>query len=467
MDPLDLYPGLPDPLQASDPELQSKLNSIAVDDHLASGSATKRKRAPGGNKTYPLDIKLKIAKDAIQLGNAPAARKWSRELGHNVPESTVRNWKKIYLNQLRDGPVEKLAEKRKGRPTKLPTDGDKIVRSNVLSQYKTGANVSAQKVLAIGREVLRKKYPNVARSLKLGRAWAQSIFRRMNFVLRKVTKASRQPPEDIEAAKSKFFRRIKRAVMRHDIPKRLIINIDQVGFQMVPRGDFTMAPRGAKQVCQIGAKDKRMITGLLGCTMTGRLLPPQLIYKGKTDRCHPDHVFPEDWHVTHNESHWSDGLTMEQYVKEVLIPFIGDVKHTFDYDEDQKALLILDTFAAHCTEEFQDLLNAANIEYVYVPPGTTDELQPLDAAGSVNFLLKQRIKSHYSDYLSELVNKAMDEDGNLPDGWIPDLRASVLKPLHAQWIQASWEDLVVERKHIRLGWENTGIRQACRENDSQ
>ena len=34
-------------------------------------------------------------------------------------------------------------------------------------------------------------------------------------------------------------------------------------------------------------EDKREMTVLFTCTMSGSLLPPHLIYTGKTNKCHP------------------------------------------------------------------------------------------------------------------------------------------------------------------------------------
>ena len=459
VEPRDLYPGLPDPLLASDPDLQQKLNAIAVEDHVSSGPS-KRKRTRGGNKKYTNELKLLAAKEAIRVGCSKTAKRLTHELGHHVPESTIRNWQKTYLRQVDNGPVEKLAEKKRGRPTKLPDDCDRIVQKNVRSQYKSGAGVSLQKVLAIGENILKKKHPHLAKKVRLNRPWGQSLFRRMNFVFRKVTKASQQPPEDLESSKAKFYRQIRRAIQKYSIPQRLIINIDQVCLQIVPPSNFTMAPRGSKQVGRIGANDKRAITGLIGCTIRGRLLPPQIIYQGKSDRCYPSHEYPSDWHITHNENHWSDGITMDQYIHHVLVPYIEKVRSKSDYDEDQKALLILDTFAAHCTEEFKEALEEANIKPVFVPPGTTGILQPLDADGSVNYAFKIRIKNNYNEFLSECVHTAMDTEGNLPDGWMPDMRLSNLKPLHAQWIQDSWMDLKEHKEIVKNGWQKTGITEA-------
>ena len=51
--------------------------------------------------------------------------------------------------------------------------------------------------------------------------------------------------------------------------------------------------RAKEKIIPIASSDdKRQITAVLGVTMTGGYLPPQLIYKGKTLRCHPKVLFP-------------------------------------------------------------------------------------------------------------------------------------------------------------------------------
>ena len=54
---------------------------------------------------------------------------------------------------------------------------------------------------------------------------------------------------------------------------------------------------GPRQIDVVGLKDKREITGLFGISMAGRMLPPQLIYPGKTFRSHPQGT--SRWLVIH------------------------------------------------------------------------------------------------------------------------------------------------------------------------
>ena len=48
-----------------------------------------------------------------------------------------------------------------------------------------------------------------------------------------------------------------------------------------------MAKRGDKSVSIKGLSDKRNITFTFVITLAGEFLPLQIIYGGKTDRCHP------------------------------------------------------------------------------------------------------------------------------------------------------------------------------------
>ena len=48
-----------------------------------------------------------------------------------------------------------------------------------------------------------------------------------------------------------------------------------------------MEMAGTKRVEIIGKDNKRQLTAVFGCSMSGDFLPPQLIYHGKTKKCLP------------------------------------------------------------------------------------------------------------------------------------------------------------------------------------
>ena len=88
---------------------------------------------------------------------------------------------------------------------------------------------------------------------------------------------------------------IKAIVTLEDIPLDLIINWDQTGMHYVPISSWTIAKEGSKRVEICGIDDKRQITAIFGCSMTGDFLPVQLVYLGKTNKCHPSFQYTSDW----------------------------------------------------------------------------------------------------------------------------------------------------------------------------
>ena len=77
----------------------------------------------------------------------------------------------------------------------------------------------------------------------------------------------------------------------------LVINWDQTEAKFNLTSQWTLAEQGVKQVDVTGLDNKCEMPVLLACTLSGSLLPPQLIYAGKTAKCHPVIDFPAGWDV--------------------------------------------------------------------------------------------------------------------------------------------------------------------------
>ena len=139
------------------------------------------------------------------------------------------------------------------------------------------------------------------------------------------------------------------------IPPELILNWDQTGIKIVPCSTWTMDKSGSKRVEMIGVYDTRQITAVFCGTLLGDFLPVQLIYKGKTPRCHPHFTFPAGWHVTHSPKHWSTEVTMVQYVNHIIVPYVKKVREAMN--EEAVALVIMDHFKGQITKPFLDAHN--------------------------------------------------------------------------------------------------------------
>ena len=81
----------------------------------------------------------------------------------------------------------------------------------------------------------------------------------------------------------------------HDLPKELILNLDQTPLSYISPGKYTFNPKDLKTVPIKGIDDKRQITVTFTVSVAGMFLLIQLIYEGKTLRCLPRFDFPADF----------------------------------------------------------------------------------------------------------------------------------------------------------------------------
>ena len=122
--------------------------------------------------------------------------------------------------------------------------------------------------------------------------------------------------------------------------------------------------------------------------------------------------------------------------------------------EFQKALLVWDAFNGQMTDVVKQKLDSLSIEMVQVPANMTHFFQPLDL--TVNRAAKQltKKKKAFVTYSKQL------EAGNQLEDIEVDLRLSVLKPLHAQWLVDVYNYFSTEegREIILKGWKKAGIQ---------
>ena len=106
----------------------------------------------------------------------------------------------------------------------------------------------------------------------------------MGLVKRKGNTKAKVGLEQFDEIKRMFHQDIRSAVVMNEVPSELIINWDQTALSYVPVSQWMMEEEGAKRVEIDGKDDKRQITAVFGCSLTGDFLPLQLIYQGKTTR---------------------------------------------------------------------------------------------------------------------------------------------------------------------------------------
>ena len=236
--------------------------------------------------------------------------------------------------------------------------------------------------------------------IKLSFDWTYSLLRRMGYVKRKATTKARTAltQEEFAAVKKRYLRQIKKAVKDGKSRQELVINWDQTGTNVVPSSQWTQAEKRATRV-ETGAGNKRQITVTVAGTLSGKLLPFQILYVGKTERCHPLTQFREGFDIWHTPNHWANGETSIHFVKNIILPYICTTRKDLGLGEEHMAVVIFDTFKGHTGSEMESLLLENNIMSVLVPSNCTDVLQPLDL--SVNKPLKDHLRSKFQSWYSE------------------------------------------------------------------
>ena len=343
-----------------------------------------------------------IGKRAAEYGTTAAIRYFMKKYPELPPkETTVWRLKNLYHSQLRlhhddissAESVKELPTKKTGRPLMTGDELDKQVSDYIGYLRSAGAVVNTSVVITSAKGILMHKDANLLLGIDLTKGWAKYLLNRMGYVKRKATSKAKVTVANCDELKEDYLLEIKHVVEMDEIPPELIVNFDQTGLNFFPVSEWTMEAEGAKRVEVTGKDDKRQLTAVLGGSLVGDFLPPQLIYEGKTPRCLPRFEFPEKWHITYSSNHWSNESTMKEYIQHVLLPYIDEKRKNLKLANDYPALVTYDNFKGQCTPDILTLLDVRNINIVLIPPNCTDRLQLLDL--SVNKAVKDQLRSQF------------------------------------------------------------------------
>lgn len=281
---------------------------------VVSAKTLELQRGPGKSRSYndySPEQRAMIGKYAAENGATKASRHYSKILGNSVPESTARRLRSQYLAALSSTvqatsaassqetvpAVLCLTKKKSGRPLLLGKDLDDSVQDFVESLRKVGGVVNTSIVMAAAEGIVAAKNPSFlvkhGGHITITKGWVKSLFSRMGYVKRKGSNAGKVTVAQFHEVQDVFLADIQAEVLMNDVHPQLIINWDQTPIYYVPTGEWTMNREKEKMIPIANSDDKRQITTVLAVTLRGEFLPPQLLYQGKTTRCHPAIEFPK------------------------------------------------------------------------------------------------------------------------------------------------------------------------------
>jgi hypothetical protein len=183
-----------------------------------------------------------------------------------------------------------------------------------------------------------------------------------------------------------FIQRVQGLISRY--PHDRILNVDETNWRSVSPGFWTWATTGAPSVsCVIENNEKEGVTAIASVDAAGMKLPLTVIGKGKTLRClRALDLPPEVWTAT-SQSGWTTTDVMCRYFQLLR----EHLYHT------GPLVILLDTYAAHRAAATRDAAARLQVELVFIPPGCTDRLQPLDRRifGVLKAHAREIWRSHY------------------------------------------------------------------------
>lgn len=241
----------------------------------------------------------------------------------------------------------------------------------------------------------------------------------------------------------------------NEFHRSLLINMDQTGVHLVPKSNYTWGHKKQKNVAGIGEDDKRAITAVLASSSAGDLLPAQLIFQGKTTRCHPSSIpsaiAAAGFHTTHSANHWSSQETMQEYIENVLQPYIAASIRRHNLPPSCKTILMLDCWSVHRSAEFIEYMKKhPNIILIFIPPNCTSKLQVADT--TLNFRFKRHIRNSFNAETLNLLQSAFDRNATV------DLKQHLfmkeLKPKVLKWCFESWDAIAHTQTNIMHGWHS-------------
>ena len=166
-----------------------------------------------------------------------------------------------------------------------------------------------------------------------------------------------------------------------------------------------MTKKGSRQVAIAGSADHRQITGTFTITLSGKFLPPQLIYQGNTKRCYPSFKFPDESNVTHSSNHWSNEKKTKELSNVVIIPYVKETRNNLGLGRDKEWLLIADVFRGQWADAVKSIIEENNGKMTPVTANMTNVFQPLDL--TVNRSWQSFLRNHSQDWYSNEIRKQM------------------------------------------------------------
>ena len=288
-----------------------------------------------------------------------------------------------------------------GRHMALEGDKEEIIVNQIIQMSNEGKSMTQRQILSFVKERF---------NLSLTKGWVNQFFLRNRD---KIKKCRSLPQED-----SRLL--IPRAHLRehiHNMHKHvdgrlseLVFNLDEVGTSSwedrKPKKVFVDANIRSTNVYNSVTRKATHMTLLTCISAAGDSPTPMLITKHRINDSFWDNGLrqDEDVMIRFRDPPYIDTNLFYEYINNVLIMYVKCVREKYGIEE-HEAVLLMDSFSAHCNEMILKCLGENRIIALCFPSHTTNIFQALDL---VLFGVFKKIKNSIDDgENSKIVEKAI------------------------------------------------------------
>lgn len=257
--------------------------------------------------------------------------------------------------------------------------------------------------------------------------------------LRRVTHTSQVHPQETMDLALQWIQHIRPTVSAPGVGKRWVINMDQtpIWLSMHPQTTLNLVGAATVNGRRTGESGARF-TCTIAISANGDKLRPFLIFKGQPQGHIATREFPGNpdrvaVDLCCQKSAWQDEENMLKWINTALVPYLQEKA------AGAPALLLLDHFSAHWTQNVRDRMEELGVTLHKIPPGCTGYVQPIDVGIGKPF--KDRVRSKWWDWMLSLDPTAA-------------AFATASREQAIAWVRQSWDEIPVEI--ARNAWLKTG-----------
>ena len=140
-----------------------------------------------------------------------------------------------------------------------------------------------------------------------------------------------------------------------------------VFFDMVPEKSLVQKSQKSVTIRTSGS-EKRHVTVVLTVAADGFMLPPMIIFWGKTNQTIKDIEALEGFVIVTQEKAWMNESLIFIWFDQAWKSYAEKKQKELDFN---RSLMVYDAFKAHTTDEMKAALSINSTNLIMVPPGCT------------------------------------------------------------------------------------------------